>query len=345
MDMNIPKKRKLPIQYPIMTTYARHAYLLSILSCYRETYPWIISNYIQLCINTGYKNNWCDFYFPLPYEVRPSDTCKWIHTQKIHKNYVLQKWGSVLDFIIDNIDKNNYVSIVVDCHIIKALNKYDIRRCTEEILIFGYSNTKKVFNSIISINGVKYKTIIISYNECQSAFKSALETVNSLDITTLKYFAKCDYYFDIRNIINSVADYLTSKIPEYWIMYNCLDKKNIVCGISLYDFLHEYLLSKYNDKRNNIDMEPFYILMDHKKLMTQRLLFLYKNGYMKKNREILEYKQIEISMKKILLLVKKLQFCSNEIKLKEILSRLKDMRQKEIKILNTFIDCATRAIS
>ncbi len=44
-------KKVLPVTYPMITTYTQHAHLLSILSNYECTYPWIFSNYIQLYIN------------------------------------------------------------------------------------------------------------------------------------------------------------------------------------------------------------------------------------------------------------------------------------------------------
>lgn len=71
-------ENKLPVTYPMITTYTQHAHLLSILTSYESNYDWIFSNYIQLFINRDYKHNWGDFYFPLPYTLRPSDSCGWI---------------------------------------------------------------------------------------------------------------------------------------------------------------------------------------------------------------------------------------------------------------------------
>ena len=44
-------ENKLPVSYPIITTYTQHAHLLSILTGCDLTYDWIFSNYIQLYIN------------------------------------------------------------------------------------------------------------------------------------------------------------------------------------------------------------------------------------------------------------------------------------------------------
>ena len=65
--------KRLPVSYPMITTYTQHAHLLSILTHYECAHPWIFSNYIQLFINKDYKHHWGYFYFPLTYELRPSD--------------------------------------------------------------------------------------------------------------------------------------------------------------------------------------------------------------------------------------------------------------------------------
>jgi len=63
-ENKICTKRILPICDPVITSYTKHAHILSIIGSYKQTYPWIFSNYIQVYMNKYYKDNRADFYFP-----------------------------------------------------------------------------------------------------------------------------------------------------------------------------------------------------------------------------------------------------------------------------------------
>lgn len=45
-ENKICTKRILPICDPVITSYTKHAHILSIIGSYKQTYPWIFSNYI-----------------------------------------------------------------------------------------------------------------------------------------------------------------------------------------------------------------------------------------------------------------------------------------------------------
>lgn len=138
-------RKILPVNYPMITTYTQHAHLLSILTYYEYTKGWIYSNYIQLYMNRDYKHNWGDFYFPFPYELRPSDTCKWILSQKIKRDTVIKK-GSVIDFIIDSINSDNYVHTMLNYYYVPVSVHYKKTHSHHDMLIYGYDLDKKIFH-------------------------------------------------------------------------------------------------------------------------------------------------------------------------------------------------------
>jgi len=59
-ENKICTKRILPICDPVITSYTKHAHILSIIGSYKQTYPWIFSNYIQVYMNKYYKDNRAD---------------------------------------------------------------------------------------------------------------------------------------------------------------------------------------------------------------------------------------------------------------------------------------------
>lgn len=344
-----PQKIILPVKYPMITTYTQHAHLLSILSNHEETYPWIMSNYIQLYTNKDYKYNWSDFYFPLPYELRPSDTCKWIHTQKIHKDRISSEWGSIIDFIIDSINNNNYLNIMVDCYFISQYNDYKKHHQIHESFIFGYDYTQKIFFSsdFFNKNGYQYKEI--PFSEYQKAFMSYTE-LNTYDflngmVYTFEFNPGYRYVFCFDNIVNAIHAYLAGAPPEYWEMYNqynlywdmnnCPNKNNIVFGREIYNSLNNYLESVKNSDASEIIILPFYLLYDHKRLMSLRIDFLNKSGFLKKKNSKNEiFSQIENEVNIIMNLIIKYSFVKKKAIIEKIQNKLNEINKIEFDALN-----------
>lgn len=275
-------KSKLPVCYPMITTYTQHAHLLTILTGNEFTYDWIFSNYIQLYINKDYEHNWGDFYFPFPYELRPSDTCKWIISKKIGKDLILKKWRTIIDFVIDSIDMGNYIHTMINNFYIplsQAYKKYNYRH---DIFIYGYNTKERILYVSDFFATGKYSFEEISFTDFEKAYSADHLAANSDYLNGLVYLyslnKECDYKFDINNIISSLKAYYNCNTPEYWLMYNNENIGNIVFGNQIYTTLSNYI-SKAINGNADIDLRPFYLLYDHKKIMLLRIKYLNQKGY------------------------------------------------------------------
>ncbi|WP_127529574.1 hypothetical protein [Paenibacillus kobensis] len=283
---NVIGMKLLPISHPMITTYTQHAHLLSILTHYECTYPWIFSNYIQLYINKDYKHKWGDFYFPQTYELRPSDACKWIITQKIHRDTVTSKWGSIIDFIIENINSNHYVHTMVNYFYVPLSDRYNKLQLHHDILVYGYDLNREMFYvSDFFKNGI-YSKGEISFADLSLAFSTNHLTTNHDYLREMVYLYKFnDQYQDSFNadtIVNSISNYFTNKTPEYWEMFNYGgDRDNLDFGMQIYTTLQNYVNSILENE-SKIDIRPFHLLYDHKKIMTLRLKYLYDNRLLSK---------------------------------------------------------------
>lgn len=278
----------LPVSDPMITTYTQHAHLLSILSNYEYTYPWIFTNYIQLYINKDYKHNWGDFYFPSPYEVRPSDTCQWIISQKINRKSIARQWNSAVDFVVDSIHSNHYVHAMVNLFYVPVSDCYHEVHLNHDLLVYGYDLDQELFYVSDFFKGGIYSREVISFKDFNLAFlhydtvphHKELDYLNGL-IYLYQFDQECKYRrdLDIQAVMNSIRHYLNNTVPEYWHHYNFgADKEKLDFGRQIYATLKNYAKTT-SELASALDIRPFYLLYDHKKIMMLRLQYLYNNGY------------------------------------------------------------------
>lgn len=332
----------LPVQYPFITTYTQHAHLLSILSCYECTYPWIYSNYIQLYINKDYCHDWGDFYFPLPYELRPSDTCKWIHSQKIDRSIAESKWGSIIDFIADFISSDNYVHLMINYFHVPQSMSYQKDNTIHDVLVYGYDLSKETIYFSDFLNSRKYSFEEISFTDFINAFTSYKQRTNDDYLKGIIYLyrfdSECDYEFNINNILNSIKAYLSDAAPEYWDFYNMENKRNIDFGTEVYRSLGNYV-RRMVDNGLLINIRPFYLLYDHKKLMLLRLKFLHGlKSFTNADNNLIGMENIEKQAKNLVNMTIKYNISGNKALADKILNLLNDIKKGEYEILRQYID-------
>lgn len=290
MGMNNEKPQKiLPVSYPVITTYTQHADLLSILGNYEQTQPWIFSNYIQLYLNRDFNHNWGDFYFPLPYELRPSDCCKWIYSQKISREFIREKWNSIVAFIIDSINMNNYVHMMVNRYYIPAYWHYQKSSTMHDILVYGYDLEEESFYVADFFKYGKYSFERVSFQDFSQGYMTMGETTNpgqdffNARVYLYEYNPGCDYSFSFENITTAIRAYLNAETPEYWNMYNRDNKQDIVFGREVFSSLKNYLVRMKPDSQSSVDIRPFYMIYDHVRIMDLRVRYLIEKGYLNKH--------------------------------------------------------------
>ncbi len=214
-------KKILEKQYPIITTYTHHAYLLTILGAEPKTRGWIFSDYIQIYIDNNLKkNSWGDFYFPMPYEIKALELCKWVVTQKNHENLVDKKYVDIIDYIEDVIENDFFVHMMVNHKYLS--NSYFDR--THDILVAGYVNEKKIlYCADFAASTGKYIFFECSYDEFREAYndedvKKGSTYINHF-IYSYKINTECDYGYNVNNIIFWLKQYVNSYVPDYWKGY------------------------------------------------------------------------------------------------------------------------------
>lgn len=335
----------LPVTPPLVTTYTHHAHFLSILSNYKCTYEWIMENYIQLYM---YRDNyipWGDFYFPATHEVRPFDTCKWISSQKIHRDLAVSKWGSIIDFIIEQINSNDYIHTMVNYYYVPLCDIYGKYHFCHDIFIHGYDMNKKILYVSDFFKGGKYSREEISFSDFSLAF-SMYNCAGNDDylfgkINLYKFNNEYTnkYRFSFSAVINSIKKYLLGDCLEYWSIYDYENNKNNTAfGIEVYSSIINYIKKTANNG-TDIDIRPLYLVYDHKSIMAARLKYLYKQGYLDNfNYDNIErFTEIISKTRTVVNIIIKYNITKDKILIDRVVNTLNDVKKEEIEILSQLL--------
>ena len=334
-------KKVLAVEYPIITSYTHHAHLLTILGTNEKTKDWIFSNYIQVYINKDFeKSNWADFYFPMPYEIKPVEICKWMQTQKNQEEFIDKSYEDIVRYIIDAIDSDFYIHMMINYRYVSSsrFSTENVDR-RHDVLVYGYDSDRQVLNCAdFTFETSKYAFSECSYDEFRRAYyNDCLRNEPSyLDhsINAYRLRDSCTYQLDTGNIIYALKQYVNGWTPEYWNAYNYKNKKDILWGIDYYDGL-KYNLR--NEDRDWIDVRFIYLLLDHKKMMQERIKFI-RNYLLNADKFIEEYEDIYRNLTIVMNYVIKFNIHKNEKAKEKIIIKLSEIKEKEYKTISAMIE-------
>lgn len=337
------QKVLLPMAEPLIHGYTNFAHLLSILQCHEKTLPWVYSNFIQVYVNKDLmKNSWGDFYHPMPYELRLSDTCKWIKNTRIEREEFDKKPEMLLNFIEKELNKGKYVHLKIDQG---KITSFEVDKKVHDSLVFGIDiGSDAIYVADVYKNGV-YEKKALDIKEFMDAYYGYDQIIDYYDylngmIYLYKVKEECDIEFDIKNIENAIIEYREGRVPEYWRLYNFSNSREVVFGLNVYDALSEYIEHIYKEDVQYVDGRFFYLLMEHKKIMIERLKYLCKQKYYEESSmmPIIEgYKKMIRNSKLIVNLLMKSFIVKNLGDLKKILEFLHQIKQEEYDILGRYL--------
>lgn len=238
----------------------------------------------------------------------------------------------LLNFILKNINNKKYMEVYLNEKYIKNTSCYQKYDYIHENLCYGCDEDSGIIYLVNMKNG-RPNLIETSINEFLEGF---LNNDNNNFVYTLQYNPDMAYYkFNIKYMILNLKLYLKgNNISESFGFCSVVENK--MYGIEIYDIL-------ISDAGISIiikDKRISFILNEHKKIMRDRVQFLYDRKFISKNKYLKLYPKFqenyEIS-KLILMLVLKNQFKKiNKIENK-LLSLLKKLKKNELIYINKLI--------
>lgn len=269
----------LPKCDTFIKTYPKDANPLSILLNYTETYGWIMNSFIQI---TSYDDKYLDYY---DFNYR---NCPIIENQRIKKSLILDLYGDYTQFIIDNLNKGFYPTLLVNKKYISEYNSnLDI---THDLFIYGYNGCDKVFYISDNFKNGKYSNGICTYMELENAIHNIQENKNDYlyevfrdCIELLSYNKVKRTKLEMYRIKESIIDYLSSQPTKCWYvnheMWDEDETKKRTFGIKCYNTIKNHILiASQLGYFIQGSSQVFYLMWEHKNTMLLRLKHLKENG-------------------------------------------------------------------
>lgn len=286
-------ERKLPInEKPFLTGYASHANFLAIISTIDDYEEWFFTNYIQLMSKKNFEvphDVPLDFFIDIKRDSYYYLNNPLVYAQCIKLELLNVICPDIVEFIINAIDSNTYVDIWLDEYYIPVKNAYKRYSKPHNNLVYGYDKEKKYFymagyvqdgvNQFVGTYGIFH----ITFNELYDAYKNCPynEWYKSIYLYSIESHGGTieKYKFNIGTVKRSLESYLYSENSLF-------NYANVVPKTNRFSFG----LDVYQDLLSNLDMGHYYpddirpleLLVEHKKCMVDRIIYLYSKKYISK---------------------------------------------------------------
>ncbi|MGG0646511.1 hypothetical protein ABE083_06560 [Bacillus mycoides] len=324
----------LPINTEInVTCFQFEAFPLAIISNYKESFPWIHSNYIQLAFHKDFIEAPVPFKFYLfDYSIIP-----WLKVQKLDREVYPLFNEDIVDFIKKAIDLEYYVYLNVDEYFIPHRTAFKNYNKSHDILVLGYSENDLEF-SVLGYNDKQFfSKTKVPYDLFRKGFQNLSNIENDCNqIYLYKFERNANYTFRLSVVIDSLKEYLYSMNSAG--KFNALaEPENLVFGIECYNYLDKYL-DYLGEGAFYIDLRYLQKLLEHKSCMLKRIEYLEQEDYLEKKHGFSNtYSDVVKKSKNIKLLTMKFNKKNNVSTFKNIKKILKDIKDLEIETLSKLI--------
>ncbi len=352
-EESVDNRRILPIFFPPpIITYLYFPFQLSIILAHKKTEAWFYTNYIQLFSKLNTNSIWSLHFFPDIYMVQNNQY--FIDVAHINEQVMEIEKRTIVEKVREWINNGYYVCVILAESKLPGTQSYGRKATPHPQFLFGYDLSDSTFKMTNFNHFGKYSVIDIKFDVFENALFSddttrAMEIYNSWDHSFSGKFlfilykfnnkVQFKYELDIYKIKESFEDYLLSKDTS--ILYKrefpwILEYSDSQWGLKVYENLI-YYLENLTEKMTGY--QAFHGLWEHKKIMTSRLMYLEKLGYLNSAFEFADkYRDIENCANYIRLNILKSSISSKQFNMKKLVLSLKKICQEEEAILTKVHD-------
>ncbi len=323
----------LPYVKPIFKAWPEDCFLSSVICVQENAKNWIWDNYIQISAYKGavHEEKYRINFWPTSkhhHLVNFFDYCPFLVKNAVEYDFVEKKKVRMIDFIRDSIDFGYYVSLTVDEFFRKE--REGAEGFKHPIYIYGYDDEKRCLYVGDCFDDWKYMIKELDYDIFTRAYDIVKEQSNIIGERRVYMYrlVQAEYNCDKTRIKRTLEAYLAS---EDRTAYRDRYYNNKYYGLDCYRGLMDYLNGRKNKK---IDLSSFAFIVDHKKLMEERVGFLFEGVESKSEefRRIKNQSQIMLNMAMKYNLSGKLEI------LDEIINMLGQMVSSEKETIESLIE-------
>ncbi len=278
---------ELKLVNPSIKSYQFIAFPLAIIEQYDESKKWLFNNFIQLAYDNQ-KNSPVPFcFYMLDYTINPFlDVMRFSREIKNLVNL------NIIEFTQKAIENNYYLYLNVDEYYIPNRKSYTKQHYSHDILAYGFDKNKKVFKVLGYDNTMKFAPSEVPYEKFANAYTS-LDKINNDCEQICLFKPKIEPYEVSGSIIKDrLIDYIESKNTS--LQYADLREPwERSYGLSAYTSLKAYFESFKRNSFEKIDPINSLIILEHKRLMRDRVNFLSSNGFLKERIDLASFEELE----------------------------------------------------
>lgn len=247
--------------------------VLSIVDKEKDYEIWFNNNFIQLIVSEN--AHWGAFLFAnnVVYD------CPWLNMAKLDHKMIV---GDIVSYLKGKLEHDVYIWMNIE---IINIPIYNLSVNYHDVFIYGYDDSKKIFYCADFFEGGHYQRNTITYESILKGYNNMRnyhETLGVVLIWKKKHtIYKNKYTNSVEIIRNGIRNYLLGIYPfgkhEYMERSDLHSHKY---GIEIYQVLINYCESLINGSDKYLDYRMFDMLYQHKKIMSVRVLYMIKKGYM-----------------------------------------------------------------
>lgn len=328
---------KLPFYEAVNSTYPHNAHSMAILYAHEKYREWIKNCFIQIegwdMENMDYEDFWIL-------------ECPLIVYQRISKKIIESHWRTIVDFIIEMLNNEQYVYLLVKMAIIGQYENF----CGEvhDALIYGYDEENKAFLMADFFKNGKYSTCEVPYKLIEEATKNFSEEqekhwIFTADIILLEVPEREQPHFSLLRFRESIECYLKSEPTREWYhrSQRCYVRYQyrLIYGMDTYKILYNYI-EKIKQERTLLPhwRQVFHLWYEHKCNMYNRIKYIENRyGFFVTEDYSNRYYRITKKAEMVLLLLIKYNITQNEKIADTVKKYVDEICMEEQKILDNII--------
>jgi amino acid adenylation domain-containing protein len=193
----------------------------------------------------------------------------------------MAKETDIIEFIITNINRGNYLNISVDEYDLFGTRQYQKNHFVHHVLVYGYDNAERSIKSITyNTNGI-FGELSFGYDEFAGAYEQGKlyyrESAPWASRTAVQLFYSngfdAPYPFNIHKFLVQLHHYLFSMGDDSIIYFWAYKKEQVTYGFNVYSTVLEHLqLLLQGDI--TVNFRILHLIYEQKKAIAQRLEFV-----------------------------------------------------------------------
>lgn len=255
-------------EVPPITSYPAIANILSLLWTRKENViPWFSDHFIQLMIRPYNEYSKADFYDHADVDNYYSTLFGCPGLDWMRNNVVTAGFDRFSKYVEYQIKQGFCLEPCLDRYYFEFSKSYQKEHFIHSTFVYGFDDIKQQIYIADFFEGGKYEKRIISYSEIDESIRGNNGIIN------LYRCADDEYTFNYNMMKLYLNDYINSRDSLHKFEFSSSKRnQNALFGIAYYD----YIVDNECSAIDFIDVRPFHILTDHKKMMKIRLDYLSK---------------------------------------------------------------------